>query len=220
MCFSASASFSAGVVLTVIGVASTRKVKHPTQILFASIPLIFAIQQMSEGVLWLTLPHPEYALTQNVMIHVFLFFAQFFWPFWVPIAILFLEKKEKRRKILYVLAGLGMLISFYLLFGLVFYHVQANIVGYHVTYKIDFPNKIRNYGGILYVAATVGPSFFSRIKRMWMFGVTILISYLVTAIFYEHYVVSVWCFFASIISISIYLIMCKIVKEEKYDEDL
>jgi len=45
---------------------------------------------------------------------------------------------------------------------------------------------------------------------MWMFGTAIFISYIITAIFYDHFVVSVWCFFASIISISIYAIMLEI----------
>ena len=55
MCFSANASFGAGVVLTIIGVAAIKKVQHPSQILFASIPLLFAVQQISEGILWITL---------------------------------------------------------------------------------------------------------------------------------------------------------------------
>ena len=41
MCFSASASFGAGVVLNVIGVATIKKTHHSPQLLFASIPFIF-----------------------------------------------------------------------------------------------------------------------------------------------------------------------------------
>ena len=65
MCFSAGASFSAGVVLSVIGVATIRIVKHPSQLLFACIPIIFAVQQISEGVLWKTLPDPAFATIQG-----------------------------------------------------------------------------------------------------------------------------------------------------------
>jgi hypothetical protein len=215
MCFSANASFGAGVVLSVIGVASIKKVQHPSHILFASIPLIFAVQQISEGFLWLTLPNPEYATIQQILTHIFMFFAQFFWPLWVPIAILLLEKENRRKKIQKVLVGIGIIVSFYAGYCLIAYHIQAKIVGYHMTYKIEYPNHLGKYGGILYLLATVAPPFFSHIKRMWIFGTTILISYIITAIFYEHYVVSVWCFFASIISISIYLIMIEIKKTDK-----
>ena len=84
MCFSASASFGAGVVLSVIGVASIKKAKSPTQIIFASIPLIFAVQQITEGFLWLSLTHSNFASLKQVTTYIFLFFAQIVWPIWVP----------------------------------------------------------------------------------------------------------------------------------------
>jgi len=210
MCFSANASFGAGIVLSVIGVAAIKKVQHPSQILFASIPLLFAVQQISEGILWLTLANPAYTVLSQVMTHVFLFFAQFFWPLWVPIAILMLEREDKRKKIQKILVGIGIFVALFSAYSLLTYHVQAKIIGYHVTYSVDYPNPLGRFSGIFYFIATVIPPFFSHIKRMWMFGTTIFISYLITAIFYDHYLVSVWCFFASIISISIYAIMIEI----------
>lgn len=51
MCFSASVSFSAGAVLSVIGVATLRQVKRPAEILFAATPILFALQQIAEGLL-------------------------------------------------------------------------------------------------------------------------------------------------------------------------
>ena len=91
MCFSASASFGAGIVLSVIGIASLKKVQHASQIPFAALPLIFAIQQFSEGILWLVLPNLEYLILRQVITYVFLFFAQIVWPVWVPFAILLLD---------------------------------------------------------------------------------------------------------------------------------
>lgn len=215
MCFSANASFGASIVLTVIGVAAIKKVQHPSQLLFASIPLLFAVQQISEGIIWLTLANPAYAVLSQTMTYVFLFFAQFFWPLWVPIAVLMLEKESKRKKIQKILVGIGILVALYSAYFLLNYHVQAKIIGYHVTYTVDYPTHLVKYGGILYLIATVAPPFFSHIKRMWMFGTSIFISYLITAIFYDHYVVSVWCFFASIISISIYAIIIEIRNMKK-----
>lgn len=55
MCFSTTASFVAGTFLTVIGVASVKKVKGPGQLMFAVIPLVFAVQQFSEGFVWMSL---------------------------------------------------------------------------------------------------------------------------------------------------------------------
>ncbi|NVO02840.1 MAG: hypothetical protein HXX09_09085 [Bacteroidetes bacterium] len=215
MCFSASASFVAGVVLTVIGVASIKRTRHTSQVFFASIPLIFGVQQIAEGILWLTLPNPEYVNTQKVFTYIFLLFAEFVWPIWIPIAILLLEKNAKRRNIQKILVGAGLIVGIYLAYCLFTFHVEAKIVGHHISYFQNFPKSLRIFGIILYAMATIVPPLFSKIKRMWILGLTILISYIVTAIFYEHYILSVWCFFSSIISLSIYAIILEISKGQK-----
>ncbi len=213
MCFSATASFSAGVVLTAIGVVAIKKVQHPTQIMFAAIPLIFAVQQIAEGVLWLALPDPAYLRTQVTFTYIFLVFALVVWPLWVPVAILLLEKEDLRKRVQRYLVAAGVLVGLYLAWCLITFPVHANIVGYHVAYTLKFPQSLKNYGIVLYALATIIPPFFSPIKRMWMLGVAIAISYSITAIFYEQYILSVWCFFASIISISVYVIMREIKKD-------
>jgi len=210
MCFSASASLGAGVVLTAIGVATLKKTHHSSQLLFASIPLFFGVQQIAEGILWLTLPNPDYANMQKIFTYVFLFFAQVLWPIWVPVAILLLEKEASRKTFQKVLVLPGILVSAYLAYCLLTFHVEAKIVGHHITYLQDYPLYLKTHGTILYALATIAPAFFSHIKRMWIFGIAILLSYIISDVFYQHYVLSVWCFFASIISLSIYAIMIEI----------
>ena len=207
MCFSAVASFGAGTVLTFIGVASLKKVQSPSQIAFASVPLIFAVQQISEGFVWLSLSNSTFASLQSVMTYVFLFFAQVVWPIWVPFAIMKLEKNDKRKKMLKVIVAIGGLVSLYLLFCLINFHVDSKIVGYHISYKQDYPRDIKIYQAGLYLIATVIPPFISSVKKMPLLGMGIFISYIITMIFYVDYIISVWCFFASIISITIYGIM-------------
>jgi len=212
MCFSATASFGAGVVLTAIGVASLKKVQHPSQIMFAGIPLIFAIQQFSEGILWLLLSDPDSAYFQKSITYFFLIFAQILWPIWVPVSVLLLEKQRTRKNIQRFLVVVGLLVSGYLTYCLFNYDVYAKIDCYHIAYIQSYPETFRIWGGLLYVIATIVPPFFSHIKRMWMLGATVMISYLITTLFYENYLVSVWCFFASVISISVFIIMWEIEK--------
>lgn len=207
MCFSATASFGAGVVLTVISVATIRKVKRPSQFAFASIPILFAFQQCVEGILWLSLTYPEYASFEQVSTYAFLFIAQVVWPIWVPFSILMATENAKRTIIGKVLVLVGGVVSLYLGYCLFTYHVDAKVIGYHIAYNQHYPALLGGYSGILYVIATIVPPFFSPIKHMWALGTAILISYIVTMLFYTDYMVSVWCFFASIISISVYLIM-------------
>lgn len=210
MCFSAGASFGAGAVLTVIGVVSIKKTHRASQLLFASIPFVFGVQQIAEGVLWRTLPNPDYLNTQKIFTYIFLFFAQVLWPLWVPIAILLLEKNATRKIIQKVWVVAGLMVGLYLAYCLMAFHVEAKIVGHHIAYLQDYPDSLRKYVILLYAFATIVPPFFSHIRRMWMLGISILIAYVVTAVFYNHYILSVWCFFSSIISLSVYAIMVEI----------
>lgn len=209
MCFSANASFGAGVVLTVIGFATIKKTQYPSQLLFASIPLIFGVQQVAEGVIWLTLPNPDYMNTQKIFTYIYLFFAQVLWPLWVPLAILLFEKNAAKKSVQKILVGAGAIVGICMTFCLIVFHAEAKIVGQHIIYLQDYPVSLNKYGMLLYALATIVPPFFSQLKRMWMFGISILISYIVTTIFYEHYILSVWCFFSAIISLSIYAIIAE-----------
>src|SRR5690606_8525175 len=220
MCFSAGASFGTGAILTVVGVASIRKAESPSQVLFASIPFIFALQQITEGFLWLSLTDPAYASLRQVATYNFLFFAQVVWPIWVPFSILKLEPRERRRTTEKTMVGIGALISIYLAYCLLLYPVEAKVVGYHISYEQDYPSGLGLYGGFLYIVATVGPPFFSRIKRMWLLGLTVFISYLIAAVLYSDYIISVWCFFASIISIAVYVIMHNLIQASKQIPDV
>lgn len=210
MCFSAGASFGAGAVLSVIGAASLKKTKTKTHLSFAAIPLIFAVQQITEGFLWLSFSKPELAFLQQPTTYIFLFFAQIVWPIWVPFSVILLEPKEKRRTAEKILVGLGAIVSLYLAYCLISFPVEAQVQGYHIAYIQQYPAAISRYCGFLYVVATVAPPLFSRIKRMWILGTTIFISYVITTIFYSDYIVSVWCFFASIISIAVLAIVFRI----------
>lgn len=210
MCFSASASFGAGAVLTIIGTISLNKVKDRSQIPFAAIPFIFGVQQISEGVLWLALSNPEYAYLQKYCTYIFIFFAQIVWPFWVPFSVIQVHKKQDRKRIEKVFVLIGGIVSIYLAYCLMNFYVEAKIIGKHISYEQLYPKGLSKYGGILYIIATIVPPFFSKVKHMWTLGLAILVSYIITAIFYEDYIVSVWCFFASIISITVVLVMNQI----------
>lgn len=214
MCFSASASFGTGALLTVIGIATIRKTTHRSQLAFAAIPFIFGLQQLAEGVLWLTLHDPDYAVLQNIATYTFLFFAQVIWPLWVPVAIMRLSRNPQRINQQRTLAGIGFLVGAFLLYCLCAFPVKAEIAAYHIRYIQEYPAIPLRYGIIPYVLATIVPPFFSNVRRMWLLGASVAVSYLLAALFYNNYLLSVWCFFASIISISIYVIIAGIAKRK------
>jgi len=97
MCFSSAASFTAAVGLTSLGVLTLLETRNKKEIPFASIPLLFGIQQASEGLVWLSIQHGNLYLN-SVFSHVFTFFAYIFWPLFIPLSVLLLEKILWRRK--------------------------------------------------------------------------------------------------------------------------
>lgn len=207
MCFSANASFGAGIVLTILGVASLKKVKKSSQIYFAAIPIIFALQQFIEGFLWLSFAQENYAFLKPYTTYIFFFIAQIVWPTWVPLSVYQLERDESKKKQLRTLLGLGILVSSYLGYCLLRYDVNAEIAGHHISYLNTYPSYNFAICGALYVICTIIPPVFSSVRKLWILALTILAAYIITMIYYEEYLVSVWCYFAAIISVLIYLFM-------------
>ena len=204
MCFSGGASITAGILLTFAGTETLRKVHKPSQIVFASIPLFFAFQQFSEGVVWLTIPNREYAGLQTIATYTFLVMAQFIWPMLVPLSVLLMEKNRTRKKILWSLLIVGAAVSFYYLYCLVAYHAHAEISYMHINYKSNFQSSFSKIPTAVYLIATLAPVFVSSVKRAYMLGVIIGLSALVSVIFFTECLISIWCFFAAVVSFVIY----------------
>jgi len=209
MCFSASASFSAGTALCVVGLITLKKVNTHKQIAFALIPLLFSIQQFAEGFVWLSLTNKNYETWGDYSAHLFLFFAQVVWPIWVPFSIFLLEKNVNKRRILLFMTRMGILLSSYLAYCLIVYPVKVEINSFHIDYSLQFPMPFAWIGGFVYFILTVFPAFISSIKRMPLLGLLITVSYFFTKLFYSGYLISVWCFFAAIISIIVLYIITK-----------
>jgi hypothetical protein len=207
MCFSAGASFTGGVIISAIGVATIRKVHKPSQILFASIPLFFGFQQLAEGLLWLTLPLPAYENIRHLSTYIFLAMAQVIWPVLIPLSVLLMEKSEKKKKIIIILLLTGAALSVYYSFCLLSFNVYPQIDGYHIFYKTDFPESFAIVAFVFYLIASITPLFVSSIKRTHMLGILMTLSCLITGIFFTQFLLSVWCFFAALISGVVYWIV-------------
>jgi urea transporter len=207
MCFSAGASFAGGAVISALGVASQTQVSKPAQRLFAVIPFFFGFQQFAEGVLWVTLGSGKYPVLQDVVTYIFLVTALIIWPSMVPLSIRVMEEKIMRKKILAVILTTGCLLSCFYAFCLVYYDIFPRINAFHIEYVYNVPQIFMSIAFVFYLITTITPFFISSVKRMWVFGILIAVSCIVTGIFFSQYLTSVWCFFAAIISIIIYWIL-------------
>lgn len=202
MCFSASASFVAGITLSAAGVATLKQAKRKTEIPFALIPLLFGIQQITEGVIWLTLRHDAPLLTRT-MTYVYSIFSHVLWPIYVPFAISYLESAPWRKRTLLAFQAAGIVVGLYLLYSLIARPIVAEIVGQHIGYVS--PHFYLLPVMVIYLAATCVSCFFSSHRFVNLFGVLALLSFIAAYVFHARALVSIWCFFAAILSLLVYL---------------
>ena len=213
MCFSASASFIASAALTGGSALAFKSVKFKRQNILALIVLLFAIQQASEGILWLTLEDPvKYAMLGKLATGVFFFFANVVWPFIIPFAAYLLEERPVRKRIISIFVAVGAALSCYL-----FYHTyltqgfssSLSTCG-HIEYLAPVPYfRIVEY---VYASTMILPFVFLSDIRLVFYGFLIALTFIAAMIWYSATFVSVWCFFAA----SVNLFLCAYLKFYKH----
>lgn len=207
MCFSATASFvSAGALLTVgTGLAIINR--SQTHKMFVIIPVLFGLQQASEGVVWLTVDHPMYLSIFHIAVIAFLLFALVLWPSWVPWSMLELETSKIRRKYILILACVGTVGSLYAAWLLLTGMPTAEILGNCVAYS--FPSSSRplpmDFYIFCYAIPTIAPFFISSLRIAKVTGWLVLSGLILTFIIRREALTSTWCFSASVISLFIAL---------------
>lgn len=200
MCFSASASFTAGAVLLTMGAIAIRKSSTPAQRVLSCIPIIFGLQQLTEGLLWIGLSRPGYEYLVQPAKYGFLLFAQVVWPAFIPYSIMRIEPKPIRKKIMKVLFGFGLVLAAYFAYCLSACDVTVAPGCAHINYVLSYPALGVYAMSFGYFLPAAIPPFISGIGRLRVLGLFTLLAYVAAKIFYEQYVISVWCFFAALVS--------------------
>lgn len=203
MCFSTEASFIAGAVLTTTGIVAMKKAESRSDLAFAAIPLLFALQQFSEGFEWLAFHGhlSEDWLTPTK--YIFLFFAQVVWPAWVPYSVFKAEREPSRIKLLIPFLIAGFALAAYHLYCLFFYNVTAEVSEHHILYKLEYLQIGKFITNPVYFATAALPCFLSSNRRMQLVGLANFISVAVAFVFYREYLLSVWCYFGAMVSITV-----------------
>ncbi len=208
MCFSATASFSAGAILLGLGVLTLKSARLRRELPFAAIPLLFAIQQLSEGVIWLTFRYGAPQLNA-AMTYVYSFFSHVLWPVYVPVTVLLMEPRGWRRRALLAFVAAGVAVGAYLLYILVAYPIDSRPTGPHIEYVS--PHFFAVAAMTLYLMSTTFSPILSTHRMVKVFGVLALLSFAAAYFFYAIWFISVWCFFAALLSAVIYLhfVLCR-----------
>lgn len=215
MCFSAQASFAASAALIFISALCFKKAQTNSQRLLASGPLFFGVQQFLEGLVWVTLNRGDSSSAlHQCSIYGFLSFAYIFWPLFVPLTAYLFEKNPLRKKIEFGLLILGSFIATTGLLALTVFGYTANALNHHIAYEYIPSTSIFSPSALillhyillaLYTVVIVGSMVISTTPYMWLMGCLVALGFIVAQILFAVAFGSVWCFFAALASIVIYL---------------
>lgn len=197
MCFSAPASFIASGGLGLLGILSLYRAKKK-DMLIAAIPFFFAMQQAFEGVQWLYIGRGEVSLWAG---YGFLFFAFVVWPLYVPIAMCVLDKK--RRGVLFGFLILGGIVALYFLIRIPAHPLLIQQVQSSMSYSFYFP--FGSWINILYMTAVFVPLLISSKLILRWYGVVIAFLAIIAWVFFRVPFISVWCFFAAVVSLMFFV---------------
>ncbi|MFM2316692.1 MAG: hypothetical protein RLZZ155_1024 [Bacteroidota bacterium] len=203
MCFSATASFSASIVIGTIGVATFKKSKDSDLKFFGAIPFLFALQQFAEGFVWLSFNNSNFHFIQSAATTSFLFFAWVLWPILMPFSIYHIEKSVVRKKLNFYLFLLGSASGLHSIYTLATGNPQPWVNDFHIDYTATsslFELKIQTIQQLAYVVVTVVPLYISSMKGAKLLATANFIALILAFIFFKHSLPSTWCFFAAILS--------------------
>jgi hypothetical protein len=214
MCFSATANFVGSGVLGAVGVVTLTKVKHRRELLFASLPTLFAIHQFTEGFVWLGFDGILSPTVTHDMGAAFMLYAQGLLPFLVPLSVVLFEPTRQSRRRMLPFVIIGGATTLYVLWGLAAYptdiYIRANSIVYtnHATGNLAV--------GILYVIATCGSLFFSKIRILVIFGAVNLVILLIVDAIKAYAFTSVWCAYAAVASVIILVYFWRSSKQRPF----
>jgi hypothetical protein len=207
MCFCASSSFGLGAALLPAGaycVAEAAR-KDRAYLALGAIPLVFAAQQFSEGFVWLGLAEGP-SRAGHAAALTFLFFALVFWPVWLPLSVVPVERSRGRP--LGLLMALGAWVGLSLFLPLASEPERYLVVTTrHHSIFYDFtavpvlrvvPEMVLR---ALYLATIAVPFALCTDRRLRRFGAAVFASAVISQAVFWYAFVSIWCFFAAALSL-------------------
>jgi hypothetical protein len=215
MCFSATASITSAAMLIPAGMYCLKESNRLDKRYwaFAILPLMFGLQQLLEGSIWLALTH-DYEVFAHSLALGFLLFSHVFWLGWIAFSSYLTESFARSRQFFLMIAFAG------LIFGALMYvplllnpeWLSVSIARHSIRYELVFLSDayVSQYViATIYVGIILIPLMLSSDRYHRMLGIMILFSGIITTVFYGFAFISVWCYFAAIISLYIFLVTAR-----------
>ena len=191
------ADLTAGVVLLPVGVFCLSEVRTLREVPFASLPLLFALHQLTEALVWHSASDVVSPGVQHAAAMAYVLFAFPVLPILVPLAVLLLEPKGRRQRVTPFVA-LGAVVAAYLLWAVLSGPLVVREEPHALVYDVGL-----TWGpmwAVLYVVAVIGPSVLSGYPSIVAFGLLNLVGLTVVAVVYVEAFASLWCVYAALTS--------------------
>lgn len=201
MCFSPQADVAGGIVAGMFGIDALRHVRHRSERLLASLPLLLGAHQMVEAFVWWGLTDKVSWSVGGTAVWVYLAFAFIVVPVLVPLAVVAVEPDPGRRKTMIGLTLVGLVVAVAYLVVMVTSPVSARIDGHTVVYSVRLgENGVVN---ALYLLATCGLLMISSHRHIAIYGVINLGAVAVLLVLASDANTSLWCAWAAVTSLLI-----------------
>ncbi|MCS5691949.1 hypothetical protein NZK33_08115 [Cyanobium sp. FGCU-6] len=223
MCFSARASFTAAALLLPLGAVAVRHAlgqgDASCRLPLALTPMLFGLQQACEGVVWLGLGSDPAALVARLLPAAsvaYLFFAYGFWPGWISFIAMRWQgagPQRSERGWLAVATAAGGLFGLLLWLPLVLAlqdSIPALVQGsLHYPVPRLLPGSLGQLIGKSLYAALIAVSLLLPRGELRWFGLSVLLSFVLTQLAWASTFASVWCFFSAALSLQIVWIVTR-----------
>lgn len=200
MCFSPEADLVAGVVLLPVGVAALREVRDVREVPFAALPLLFALHQLVEALVWFGDSGDVSTCTAQAATTAYVLFALPVLPLLVPLAVLLIEPPEARLRVAPFVV-LGAVVSMYMGWAVLDGPITVRAEAHALVYGVSMDDRV--LWSLLYVVAVIGPSLLSGSPSIVWFGALNLVGLVVVGLLYLSAFASLWCLFAAASSVLI-----------------
>jgi hypothetical protein len=172
----------------------------------AAIPIVFSVQQFCEGWVWTALARGDARLATGAAT-AFLLFALVFWPIWIPLSTLFVERSGKTRLFLRAMTVVGGVVGIAQMLPL-FENPACLVIGidhhslrYDIAASPMFAAVPSIVWQVAYMAVVSTPLVVSSERKLVHAGLAVVLSAAISRVFFDYAFASVWCFFAAALSL-------------------
>ena len=182
----------------------------------ASFPVMFGVQQISEGLVWTSLDDPDRLFSRGATM-VFLFFAYVLWLVLAPLAVVPVEGRKQMRRVFLGIMLFGGAFGLSLFLPLLASPdwLRVDVVQGSILYETRLIyDRVAPSAVLIFIYGSVVclPLLASSAPGIRPFGVLVAASMLLTLLFAGYAFKSVWCYLAAVNSVYISLMMWRLPK--------